>query len=70
MRVYFILRHAIDAGGATVTVHLGYTPRATNANLTGGGASGAATLGSAQNAGVTISHESGLKLGVYANEIN
>jgi len=66
----FYTSPAIDAGGATVTVHLGYTPRATNANLTGGGASGAATLGSAQNAGVTISHDSGLTLGVYANEIN
>ena len=66
----FYTSPSIDAGGASVTVHLGYTPRATDANLTGGGASGAATLGSAQNAGVTISHDSGLKLGVFANEIN
>ena len=66
----FYTSPAIDAGGASITVHLGYTPRATNANLTGGGASGAATLGSAQNAGVTISHDSGLKLGVYGNTID
>jgi outer membrane protein OmpU len=65
----FYTSPSISAGGADITVHLGYTPRATDANLTGGGASGAATLGSAQNAGVTISHESGLTLGVYANEI-
>jgi hypothetical protein len=65
----FYTSPSLSAGGADVTVHLGYTPRATNANLSGGAASGATALGSAQNAGVTISHESGLKLGVYANEI-
>ena len=65
----FYTSPAIDAGGASITLHLGYTPRATNANLAGGSASGTSGYGSAQNAGVTISHDSGLKLGVYANEI-
>ena len=62
----------VDDGGTTSlsNIQIGSTARATNANLTGGVASGAATLGSAQNLGVTISHESGLKLGVYANEIS
>ncbi len=59
----FYTSPSISAGGA-------YTPRATDTNLAGGGASGAATLGSAQNAGVTISHESGLKLGVFGNTID
>ncbi len=66
----FYTSPSISAGGADITVHLGYTPRATNANLAGGGSSGAATLGSAQNVGVTISHESGLKLGVFGNTID
>jgi outer membrane protein OmpU len=66
----FYTSPSISAGGADITVHLGYTPRATNANLAGGATSGAATLGSAQNAGVTISHESGLKLGVFGNTID
>ncbi|MBC8297184.1 MAG: hypothetical protein H8E55_15495 [Pelagibacterales bacterium] len=66
----FYTSPSISAAGADITVHLGYTPRATNANLAGGGSSGAATLGSATNAGVTVSHESGLKLGVYANTID
>jgi len=65
----FYTSPSLDAGGASVTLHLGYTPRALNANLGGGSASGAGDYGSATNAGVTISHESGLKLGVYANEI-
>jgi outer membrane protein OmpU len=66
----FYTSPTIDAAGGSVVVHLGYTPRATNANLSGGGSSGASTLGSATNAGITISHESGLKLGVFGNEIN
>ena len=66
----FYTSPAIDAGGASITLHLGYTPRATNANLAGGSASGTSGYGSAQNAGVTISHDSGLKLGVYGNQID
>ena len=66
----FYTSPAIDAGGASVTIHLGYTPKASNANLSGGESSGVQTLGSATNAGITISHESGLKLGVYGNTID
>jgi len=66
----FYTSPALDAGGASVTLHLGYTPRATNANLAGGSSSGVSGYGSASNAGVTISHESGLKLGVYGNQID
>ena len=66
----FYTSPALDAGGASVTLHLGYTPRALNANLAGGSASGTSGYGSAQNAGVTISHDSGLKLGIFGNEIN
>ena len=65
----FYTSPGFDGGGATITLHLGYTPRALNANLAGGSASGAGDYGSAQNAGLTIDHESGLKLGVYVNEI-
>jgi len=65
----FYTSPAIDAGGASITLHLGYTPRATNANLGGGGGSGVSSYGSAQNAGLTIDTEAGLKLGVYANTI-
>ena len=66
----FYTSPALDAGGATVTVHLGYTPRALNANLGGGSASGVGDYGSAQNLGITAAHDSGLKLGVYVNEID
>ena len=66
----FYTSPALDAGGASVTLHLGYTPRATNANLAGGSSSGTSGYGSAQNAGVTISHDSGLKLGIFGNEIH
>jgi len=60
---------SIDAGGASVTLHLGYTPRALGNNLSGGSASGSGDYGSSQNAGVTISSDAGLTLGVYANTI-
>ena len=60
---------SLDLGGVSATVHVGYTPRTTNANIEGGGASGVATLGSSENLGVTLSHESGLSLGVYGNTI-
>jgi outer membrane protein OmpU len=61
---------ALDAAGASITLHLGYTPRATNANIAGGGATGVAAMGSAENVGVTLSHDSGLKLGAYVNQID
>ena len=60
---------AIDAAGASVTLHLGYTPRALGANLSGGSASGSGDYGSSQNAGVTITSDAGLSLGVFANVI-
>ena len=66
----FYTSPAIDAGGMTATLQLGYTPRALNANLAGGSASGTGDYGSAKNAGLTISHESGLTLGVYGNTID
>ena len=65
----FYTSPAIGAGGATMTVHLGYAGKASNANVAGGGSSGATTLGSSQNIGVTLAHDSGLKIGVFANEI-
>jgi len=66
----FYTSPALDAGAASVTIHLGYTPRATNANLAGGSASGTSGYGSASNAGITISHDSGLKLGLFGNQID
>ena len=56
----------IDAGGATVTIHLGYVPKAEDAFSAGGGTTGVSTIGSGSDAGITIAHESGLTLGVYA----
>jgi len=65
----FYTSPAIDAGGASLTVHLGYTPRVTDADITGGATSGATSLGSGQDAGVTISTDAGLTLGVYAGTV-
>jgi len=61
---------SISAGGATVQLHLGYTPRAEDAHNSGGGQSGVSAWGSAKNAGITITHDSGLTLGAYANEMD
>ena len=66
----FYTSPALEGAGATITVHLGYAPKALNTNVAGGGSSGVSTLGAAQNAGITIAHESGFKLGVFANEIS
>ena len=65
----FYTSPAVDAGGASLTVHLGYTPRVTDSDITGGGDSGATALGSGQNAGVTISSDAGLTVGVFANTV-
>ena len=65
----FYTSPAIDAGGASLTVHLGYTPRVTDADITGGGTSGATSLGSGSNAGVTVSTDAGLTAGVYAGTV-
>ena len=59
---------AIDAGGATVQIHLGYAPTGNDVALAGGVADGTATMGSARFAGVTISHDSGLTFGIAAQE--
>ena len=66
----FYTSPTVDAGGAALTLHLGYTPRVTDSDITGGGASGATSLGSGQNAGVTISSDAGLTLGVFANTVS
>jgi outer membrane protein OmpU len=58
----------IEMAGATVALQLGYTPKATDSHTTGGAVLTSDTFGSGQDAGVTISHESGLTLGVYASE--
>ena len=57
---------AIDAGGATVTLHLGYVPRAEDAHSAGGVTTGSSVMGSGRDAGITIAHGSGLTVGVYA----
>ena len=59
---------AIEAAGATVQLHLGYSPRGNDVALAGGVADGTAKYGSARFAGVTITHDSGLTLGIAAQE--
>jgi len=66
----FYTSPSLSAAGAALTVHLGYAGKADNTNRGGGTSSGAQDLGSSQNIGVTIAHDSGLTLGVFANEIN
>ena len=62
---------AIEMAGATVSLSIGYTPKASDTHTTGGATTGVeGTWGSGQDAGVTIAHESGLTLGVYASERN
>ena len=55
----------IDLMGATATVYLGYVPKAEDAHSAGGGTTGVSSMGSGQDAGLLLSHESGLTLGVY-----
>jgi len=57
---------AIDAGGATLTLHLGYVPKAEDAHSAGGVTTGLATIGSGSDAGLTIATDMGLTIGVYA----
>ena len=58
-----------DIAGATVTVKLGYTPKAEDAYTTGGSTTGlSSTWGSGTDLGLLIAHESGLTLGVYGAE--
>jgi len=59
---------AMEAGGASVQLHLGYAPKGNDVALAGGVADGTATFGSARFAGVTISHDSGLTFGIGAQE--
>jgi len=66
----FYTSPAVDAGGASLTLHLGYTPRVTNADITGGGDSGATAMGSGQNVGVTMSSDAGLKVGAFVNTVD
>jgi len=66
----FYTSPSVDAGGASLTVHLGYTPRVTDSDITGGATSGATSLGSGSNIGVTMSSDAGLKVGVYAGTVS
>jgi outer membrane protein OmpU len=66
----FYTSPSIDAAGASVTMHVGYTPKVGNADIAGGGASGVQAMGSSQNVGLTLSHESGLTLGAFVNEVS
>jgi len=59
---------AIEAAGATIQIHLGYALTGNDVALAGGVADGTATFGSARFAGVTISHDSGLTLGIAGQE--
>jgi len=59
---------AMEAGGATVQIHLGYAPRGNDVALAGGATDGTAAFGSARFAGVTLTHDSGLTLGIAAQE--
>jgi len=56
---------ALDLMGATATIKLGYVPKAEDTFVAGGATTGSADVGSGQDAGITISHDSGLTLGVY-----
>ena len=62
----FYTAPAIDASGATVQIHLGYTPKANDVALAGGVTDGTAGYGSAKQAGMTISTDLGLTVGVFA----
>ena len=66
----FYASPSLDVGGASAVLHLGYTPRVTDTNITGGGASGATSLGSGQNAGVTITSDAGLTVGVWGGTVS
>ena len=59
---------AVEAGGATVQLHLGYAPRGNDVALAGGVTDGTATFGSATFAGVTLTHDSGLTLGIAGQQ--
>ena len=59
---------AMEAGGATVQVHLGYAPSGNDTALGGGVSATGGAIGSARFAGVTITHDSGLTLGIAAQE--
>jgi outer membrane protein OmpU len=59
---------SIDLAGASMTIHAGYVPKAEDAHSAGGVTTGLSTMGSGQDLGITISHDSGLKLGIYGAE--
>ena len=59
---------AIDLGGMSATVYLGYTPVASDTALAGGATHGVSTMGAGRDAGLAISHDSGLSAGIYAAE--
>ena len=59
----------VEMAGATVALQVGYTPRASDTYTTGGATTGVeGTWGSGQDAGVTITHDSGLTFGIYGAE--
>jgi outer membrane protein OmpU len=59
---------SIDLMGASATIHVGYTPKAEDAFVAGGATTGVSTMGSGQDLGITLSHDSGLKFGIYGAE--
>jgi outer membrane protein OmpU len=66
----FYTSPSLDAGGMAATVHVGYTPRVTGANITGGGANAISDMGSGTNVGITLSSDAGLTAGVFANTVD
>jgi len=62
----FYTAPAVEAGGGTVQLHLGYTPTGNDVALAGGVVDGTAAFGSAQQAGLTLTSDMGLTLGVFA----
>jgi outer membrane protein OmpU len=59
---------AIDLAGMSATLYLGYTPVADDVYVVGGATKGVATMGAGRDAGLAISHDSGLSAGIYGAE--
>ena len=60
---------AMDIAGLAVQAYLGYSPVANDAAVAGGGVSGISTTwASGRDAGIAITHDSGLSLGAYVEE--
>ena len=60
---------AMDIAGLGVQAYIGYSPTANDVAVAGGGVSGvSSTWSSGRDAGLTITHDSGLTLGAYVEE--